>query len=245
MPGRTTRQVHLETLGEGLPHREGQALVFVDLFLASTSVVTSCAQGRRTWLAPTADEGRRRARGLPRPILAGEPGLALGPDIDTGAGPSRLLDLDAARPFVLVCPWVSLLPAKAPAVFVACLRNMQATVSALAEFDDVAVVGAGYRGRVRSEDQMVAAWIANRLVGHGYRAGDLRTEREIARWAKADVSMLALGRGADHLRRLGRDEDLEFVLRRVDDLDLACRYAGAEVEEAWRVTEREAAATAN
>ena len=49
------------------------------------------------------------------------------------------------------------------------------------------------------------------------------------RWAQADLSMLSLGRGADQLRRLGRGDEIDFVLRRVDDLALACSYRGGEV----------------
>lgn len=247
MSGRTNRQVHVDALTEGLARYEDHALVFVDPLLASTTLVTSCAQGRRTWLASTAEEGRRRAWSLPRPILAGEPGLALGPDIDSGTGPARLIAMpETERPLVFVCPWASPLPALRPAVtFVACLRNITATVEALRPFDRVAVVGAGFGGSTRCEDQMVAAWIAGRLLGHGYHAGSLRTSREIARWSRADVSVMALGRGADHLRRMGHDEDLDFVLRRIDDLDVACLWTGSEVRVAWHAPVRGTATAAH
>jgi hypothetical protein len=76
---------------------------------------------------------------------------------------------------------------------------------------------------------MVAAWIAGRLMGAGYASGNLSTAREVERWAQADLSMLSLGRGADQLRRLGLGDEIDFVLRRVDDLALACSYRGGEV----------------
>ena len=63
--------------------------------------------------------------------------------------------------------------------------------------------------------------------------GGLRTAREVDRWSRADPSVLALGRGADHLRRMGHDDDLNFALSRVDDLDLVCLYDDHEVRAHW------------
>ena len=133
---------------------------------------------------------------------------------------------------IFVCPTAELLEAaeRSPAVYVACLRNMSATVSAVAlRHDRVAVIAAGYAGQERSEDQMLAALMAGLLMDQGYEAGGLRTAREIDRWSRADPSVLALGRGADHLRRMGYDVDLNFALSRVDDLDLVCLYDDHEV----------------
>ena len=76
---------------------------------------------------------------------------------------------------------------------------------------------------------MVAALMAGLFMERGYEAGDLRTAREVGRWSRADRSVLSLGRGADHLRRLGHDADLNFALSHVDDLDLVCLYSDSEI----------------
>lgn len=128
---------------------------------------------------------------------------------------------------------------RAPAVYVACLRNMSATAQWLAErHNRVALVGAGYGGDVRYEDQMVAAWIAGMLIDRGFEAEGPQTLREVQRWAGVDVSVASLSRGAEQLRRLGRDADLEFVLSRVDDLDITCRYVAGELRGTWPVPVR-------
>ena len=79
---------------------------------------------------------------------------------------------DPDRPFLLLTPAAEVLAGSlgAPAVYLACLRNLSATVEAVAEaHDQVAVIAAGHAGQPRSEDQMVAAWIAGRLLASGLR----------------------------------------------------------------------------
>jgi phosphosulfolactate phosphohydrolase-like enzyme len=233
MKGHRRRVVQIDALLEGVERHADDALIVVDLLLASTTLVTSVAQGRTTVLAPSAEAARRRARGLPDPLFAAEAGGG-GEHFEGTAGPVSLSALASAkRPLIFVCPTAELLEAAAqrsPAVYVACLRNMTATVNAAAlRHDRVAVIAAGYGGQERSEDQMMAGLMARLLMDRGYEAGDLRTAREVARWSRADRSVLELGRGADHLRRMGHDDDLNFALTHVDDLDLVCLYDDHEV----------------
>jgi phosphosulfolactate phosphohydrolase-like enzyme len=152
------------------------------------------------------------------------------------------------RPLLLLSPVAGFLATTggAPASYVACLRNMTATVDAIAkEHARVVLVAAGHEGRSRCEDQMVAGWMAARLVERGYTPGGLQTARHIERWSRADLSVLGLGRGADHLRRLGRDADLDFVLHSVDDLQAACRYYRDEVRATWPAPLHRVVATAH
>ena len=233
MPARN-RVVHIDALLEGVERQADNALIVVDVLLAGTTLVTSAAQGRTTTLASTYDEARRRAWGLRDPLVAAEPGFGPAASLEAVGGPAHLVSLPHAdRPLVFACPTAELLhraAERAPAVYVACLRNMNATVSAVAlRHDRVAVIAAGYDGQERSEDRMAAAWVAGRFIDLGYEAGGLRTAREVERWSRADLSVLGLGRGADHLRRMGHGDDLRFTLGRVDDLDLACLYADHEV----------------
>src|SRR5262249_23105966 len=164
-----------------------------------------------------------------------EAGLT-GADVsDLGTGPLALEGREG-RPqdLVVVSPAARILydAQAAPAVYVACLRNMSATARLIAErHDRVTLVGAGHGGEIRTEDQMVAAWIAGKLLREGFEASSLQTAREVDRWSRADVSLAALGRGAEHLRRVGRGRELDFVLSRVDDLDFACRFQAGELVE--------------
>lgn len=232
---RRRRGVNIDALPESVYRYVDTAIVCIDVFLSSTTVVTAVAKGRRIVPAATVDDARARARGLPNPILASELG---GPkDFDLWSGPVAYQSrTDLGRPLVLVSPVSQLMlnAQAAPAVYVACLRNMSATAELLAvRHERVALVGAGYAGEPRCEDQMVAAWIARELIERGFEPDGLNTAREVERWAHADLTLASLGRGAEYLRRLRQDEDLDFVMSRVDDLDLVCRYHAGEVRGIW------------
>jgi phosphosulfolactate phosphohydrolase-like enzyme len=243
---RGKRQVHIDALAESVFRHPDHAIVCIDVLLASTTVVTAVAQGRRTLLAATPDEARRRARSLTNALVVGDPGTPPSEGVDPMSGPAAIEGRrDVARPLVLVSPSAQLAynAHQAPAVYVACLRNMSATAELLAQrHDRVALVGAGHGTEVRSEDQIVAAWIARMLIERGYEPDGLQTAREIDRWGRADLSVVALGRGAEHLRRLGRKEDLDFVLSRIDDLDVTCSFQGGEMRETWLAPVRSTAA---
>jgi hypothetical protein len=68
----------------------------------------------------------------------------------------------------------------------------------------VAVIGAGFVHETRCEDQIVATQLALDLVKRGYKPDGLGTEREIARWGGADISLARLGWGAELMGRIGR-----------------------------------------
>jgi phosphosulfolactate phosphohydrolase-like enzyme len=210
------------------------AVVIIDVLLSTTTVVTSVAQGRRTVLTGSVDEARQRARDLTNPILASEPGFTASDELMAFTGPSRLTKtVETGRPLVLVAPTARLTVGRSTAYF-ACLRNLSATTEALAlDENDVYVISAGHAGQARCEDELLATWTAQRLLAMGFEAGNLRTLREIERWSRAEVKTVGLGRGADYLRRLGHEEDVDFVLSRVDDLDVVCRSHGTEVRAHW------------
>jgi phosphosulfolactate phosphohydrolase-like enzyme len=237
MHTRAEREVRIDSPVDAVQRQGVDAVVLIDVLLSSTTVVTSVAQGRRTVLAASVEEGRHRARALSNPILACEPGLLGTSEFDPRTGPSSLHSLpESERPLVLVSPAAHWLPSDeaAPAVYVGCLRNLSATVEMLVlHHRRVAVLGVGHGGQTRCEDQLVAGWIAGRLVQLGFAPSNLHTHREVDRWSRADLSVVALGRGAEYLRRLGLEADLDFVLSRVDDLEVACRHLGPEASAAW------------
>lgn len=244
-PAVRAQRVRIDSLAESVHRHMDGAIVCIDVFLGSSTVVTAVAQGRRTVLATTIDEARVSARLLVEPILAIEPGFRAGAGFEEGSGPLSLESgLDVRRPLVLTSPLAQMLfdAQAAPGVYVACLRNMSATAEFLAErHEQVALVGAGYGGEVRYEDQMVAAWMARMLIDRGFEPEGLHTTREVERWSEVDLSLAALGRGAEHLCRVGQRAELEFLLSRIDDLDVACRFQGGEMREALLTPRRSAA----
>jgi phosphosulfolactate phosphohydrolase-like enzyme len=235
MGPRQRREVVIDALAQGVHRHLDSAIVCIDVFLSTSTLVTAVAGGRRVLPTASLDEGRRRAATLNDAVLVNESILSRRVGGGEGAGPSSLDGRGDRRPFVLVSPTAELIEkaAGAPAVYVACLRNLSATVDALAaNHDRVALVGAGHGCDTRCEDQLAAAWMARQLVAMGFEPAGHQTVREMERWGHANLSVVGLGRGAEHWRRHGHGDDVDFVMKHVDDLDLVCAYEEGEVRRA-------------
>jgi phosphosulfolactate phosphohydrolase-like enzyme len=217
-------------------HLERDAVVCIDVLLAGTTIVTALAQGRRAFPVLTVGAALDLARELDQPLLALDGDEPAPREFQKNFGPVDLdRRSDVERPLVLVSPWASLLEntAGSRAVYVACFRNLAATVDFIAEADDrVALLGAGYGGEQRCEDRIAAAVMARRLIETAFEPEDLTTVQEVSSWAQADISILALGKSADYLRRQRRDHELDFVLTHRDDVNLVCVYEDGEVRVA-------------
>jgi phosphosulfolactate phosphohydrolase-like enzyme len=123
--------------------------------------------------------------------------------------------------------------AAAPAVLVACFRNLTATADHVARhYRRVAVLATGYRGELSCEDIMAAARIAEMLVRRGFEPADLRTAEFTRRWSPIEPALAGWGNGAARLRQGGQEEDVDFILGHVDDVPLACVYRGGEISSA-------------
>lgn len=238
MPG--TRTVKIDAFPDSAFRYLGRgAVVCIDVFDACTSAVTALAQGRRTCIAGDASEAAELCEEVADALLLGDPipapprrgGLPLRSDGSTS--PAALSRRADKRPVVLLDPPGTRLVANCAGggeVYLACLRNLSATADFLASWhDDVVLLGAGDDGDFRCEDQLVAARIGNALVARGFKREDAATGDVIERWGSVDVALLGWGRSAGLLRGLGRQEDVEFILRHVDDLPLVCRYEHREV----------------
>ena len=121
----------------------------------------------------------------------------------------------------------------------ACLRNVTAQAEALRDHRRVLILGAGTRGQFREEDQLCAAWIAERLIVSGHSPADARTAALVERWSGAQPEVLRDSASAAYLIASGQVADLDFVLEHVDDLRCAFRLQGGEVvaaPEAARVS---------
>jgi 2-phosphosulfolactate phosphatase len=213
--------------------RGSDAIACIDVMLATTTLVSAVAEGRRAFSAGGREDMRALLGRFPDAILAGElegsvKGEFLAPD-----GPCALARMAAdERPLLLVSAPGTALIANAEegggTVFLACFRNLSATAAALARHRRVALLAAGCREEFSCEDQMAAAWIAERLLDRGFEPEDRITADVVRRWTGIAPALAGWGNSAAELRRRGRGEEVDFVIAHVDDVDRACLCEGRE-----------------
>ena len=229
-------------------HLERDAIVCIDVIRATTTLVTSVAQGRPTFPVLDLEQALELSSRLGSPLLASDAQEELPKDLAIENSPSDLAHRpDKGRPLVLMStPGTRLIAnsAECPAVYIASLQNISATAEHIASHHTrVAILGAGLDGELRCEDQMTAARIAADLVERGFESEDMRTTETLNRWTDSDVSLVGWGSSAEDLRSCGQEDDLEFVLRHVDDLDLVCYYDRGQVKPLSFETRAEPKAT--
>jgi phosphosulfolactate phosphohydrolase-like enzyme len=228
----TRKTVRIDVLPESAWRYSGyDAIVCVDVLLSATTIVTAAGQGRRVKLAPDAARGSALAAGLHEPLLLCD-ALASSDDALRFGGPAVVAADTRSRPLVHVSPFAGMLEAAAQRarVYVACLRNLEATANELAlQHRRVVLIGAGEAGELCVADQMATAWLAMRLQGRHFELEGRHTTDEVARWASSDVSLIGLSRSAERLRARGRDTEVAFVLQHVNDLDVVCAFEDGEL----------------
>jgi 2-phosphosulfolactate phosphatase len=206
-------------------YKDHYAIVVIDVIRATTTATTGISRGWRIFPSRTTDEAAEISSGLKDPLLVGELGGNMPYGFDMTNSPAQVdLRTDTHRPMVLVSSSGTQLLMNAAggvAVYIACFRNLSAVANFIAgRHDRVAIIGAGTRGQFRREDQMGCAWIAERLVTLGYQAETPETEQYIARWHGVSPEEVRGGRSAAYLRNSGQEQDLEFTLSHIDDLDV-------------------------
>ena len=230
----TRKTVRIDVLPESAWRYSGyDAIVCVDVLLSATTIVTAVAQGRRVKVAPDSARGAASAAGLYEPLVLTD-GLSSSDDKARFGGPAFLASETRVRPLVHVSPFATMLESAAQRarVYVACLRNFEATANELAlHHRRVGVIGAGEDGALCAADQMATAWLALRLQGRDFDLEGRHTVDEVTRWAPSDVSLIGLSRSAERLRSRGRDSEVAFVLRHVNDLTSVCAYDSGEVAD--------------
>jgi 2-phosphosulfolactate phosphatase len=198
--------------------------VVVDVIRATTVATTAVSMGRRVFPAKTTDDASVIAATLKDPLLVGELGGNKPYGFDITNSPVLIAARnDVHRPMVLVSSSGTQLLLNAvgsEAIYLACFRN----VSAVARHIDgrhgrIAVLGAGSRGQFRREDQMGCAWVAKKLLDAGYLPETEKTSDFVSRWHNASADAIRGGKSAEYLTRSGQQEDLEFILAHIDDLD--------------------------
>lgn len=217
------------------------AVVCVDIIRATTTLVTAVAQGRRTYPVASAGEALEFALHLGQPLLAGEMNGERPAGFEMQNSPAAIARRnDIGRPLVLLSSIGTELIVNAGAcrnAYVVSLRNLTATAEFIfRRHDSVAVLAACSRGQLRCEDEMGSAWLIERLIESGFEAEDPRTSDLVKRWSGADPALMRWSSSAEYLKRSGQLDDLEFVVKHVDDLDIVCKYSDGEVKRVREVS---------
>jgi len=214
-------------------YRETHAIAVVDVFRATTVIVTALSCGHRVYPVATLDEAILVASQLKNAVLVGEQGGVKPDGFDLNNSPAAVAQLDGSSPIVLLSSAGTQLLAHArgaSAIYVACLRNFTTTANHIAIADRrVALIGAGTRGEPRPEDQMVCAWIGQRLLEHGFSPENQGTRDEMAAWDGQPAELITSSPSADYLRDTHQTHDINFVLEHVDDVDAIALYNGQQV----------------
>jgi phosphosulfolactate phosphohydrolase-like enzyme len=229
------KAVRIDVLPESAWRYSGyDAIVCVDVLLSATTIVTALGQGRRLALAADAGRAAELAAAIPQSLVLTD--CLSSPD-DRGArfgGPAFVASDEMHQALVHVSPFVAMLASAAQRarVYVACLRNFEATANELAlQHKRVVLIGAGQDGEVCAADQMATAWLAMRLTSRDFDLEGRNTNDEVKRWASSEVSLIGLSRSAERLRARGRESELDFVLRHVNDQNVVCAYHAGEVHD--------------
>lgn len=229
------RRVVIDWFTEGVSRRPpDSAIVAVDVIRATTTAVTAVALGWRCFPVPSIEFAAGLARRLERSLLIGELGGYTPYGFEFNNSPAELAARDDVdRPLILLSTSGTRLlcsGADGQPMYAACLRNFRSTAEHVSDHHHtVVVVGAGARGEIREEDELCCAWVARALVAAGYESGDDATEQAVARWRDGRIDAITEGRSADYLRRTGQQQDLDFVLDHVDDLDIVVRAERGEL----------------
>jgi 2-phosphosulfolactate phosphatase len=217
---------------QGLRYRHDHDIVAIDVFRATTTIVTAIDRGRRVYPVVDEPEARQLARRLPGAVMAGELAGKRPDGFAFNNSPATIAAATDQRPLILVSSAGTKLLANsrgAAAVYIACFRNLSAVSRHLARSPrPIALIGAGARGQPRPEDSMACARIGRFLMTNGFTPEDARSAEQVARWAELEVETVGNGASADFLRATGQEEDIDFVVGHVDDVDLVVIYDGLE-----------------
>ena len=217
----------------GLSYRDTHAIVVVDVFRATTVIVTALSCGHRIYPVATLVEAMNVAGGLKNPVFAGEQAGVKPEGFDLNNSPAAIASMGGSDPIVLLSSAGTQLLAHARGasdIYVACLRNFTATATHIASnVDRVALIGAGTRGQPRPEDQMVCAWIGEQLLQRGYQPENDTTVDEVQAWRGADPRAILDSPSVGYLRETRQLADVDFVLGHIDDVDAIAIYNGQQV----------------
>jgi 2-phosphosulfolactate phosphatase len=223
------RVVAVDCFPESVERYPGHAFVVCDVIRATTTAVTAVAKGREVHAVPSLEAAVPLAARLDKPLLVGELGgnMPYGFDLTNSPAAIDARD-DVERPMILLSTsGTRLLTEAGPGAYLGSLRNFTATAKFLARHHKkIAVIGAGTRGEFREEDQLTAAWIAEKILREGFEPANDATSEIVQRWSGAAVDAIRQSNSVEYLRRTGQLDDLDFVTGHVDDLDIVVQLRG-------------------
>lgn len=223
-------RVTIRHITDEMPLPAADAYVVVDVIRASTTAVTAALLGRDCYPVASVDEARLVAATLSAPLLAGEVHGILPDGFDLQNSPVALAArTDVERPVVLVttsgAPTMCRAAEAAP-TWIGSFRNVGPTADAVREAAHVAILAAS-PDELRIEDAMCAARLAGALGADDGRDGE--TVRVARTYGDLPLDRIASGKSAAYLRRSGQLDDLEFILKHVDDVDAPCSLTDGRV----------------
>jgi 2-phosphosulfolactate phosphatase len=211
---------------------DNPVVIVSDVIRATTTATTALARGNRcipvssvetAWAVAATQNGAT--------LLAGEQGGDPIPNFDLNNSPAAVDSVEGKTIILLSTSGTRVIHAAliASDVYVGCLRNAAATAHAVAASGrDVVFLAACTRGEFRDEDQLFAGWIARDLSRAGYELRGEVAHEMLERWGDAPPQAMLGSASVAFLRKAGHEDDLEFVLTRIDDLDFAVRMTDGE-----------------
>ncbi len=217
-------------------YKDDHAIICVDVIRSSTTAITAVAKGRRCFPAASLDEAIALSNAMAddRPLLVGELGGRTPNGFGIANSPSVVAKRDdVERPLILLSTTGTQLIQEASGglvTFLACLRNITAAAEFLiGRYRKVAIIGAGTRNEFSEEDQICCAWMADILSRNGFKPATKKTSDLIKKWKGVPIEAFLGSRSVEFLRNSNQEEDLEFILSHVDDLDASFLVAENEV----------------
>ena len=215
-------------------YRDDYAIIVIDVIRSTTVATTALSLGRRVFPAASSDEAFVIASSLSDPLMAGELGGHMPYGFEMPNSPAQLFArTDVHRPMVLVSSSGTQLLRNATggkSVYIASFQNLTAVARHVhGRHERIAILGAGTRGQFRREDQMGCAWVAERLLKAGYVAETDETAECVFRWMGVSPETIRGGQSAAYLRHSGQQEDLEFILSHIDDLNTVPSLVNGEL----------------
>ena len=196
--------------------RTASAVVVVDAFRASTTIVILVSRGAR--VVPVASIAEARSY-VGADFHAGERGSAKVAGFDFGNSPTEILGAEVPSGSTVVLSTTNgtrvIEGARgASAVLTGAFVNASALADELAtgtHGPHVVLVGCGWGGRRASEDEAAAGAILHRLRGRGAEL-DERARRVAEAYTSRSAKLLRNNSAAKRLKRLGYGRDLDFCL---------------------------------
>lgn len=216
----------------------GAAVVMIDCFRASTSMVRALSAGAAC-IHPflSVEEALRERVRRPEALLAGERGGRRIEGFDMGNSPREFTpEAVGSREIIMTTTnGTRLLMAAVHAekLLVGAFVNLSATVAAVSAGDEVLLACAGTEGRFSIEDALCAGMMARELSRSKADSLDDSAAFAVAACGGGwdNLRRLALsGRGAGNVRNAGLEDDLQDCLA-LDSLGLAATVA----QEPFRV----------